>query len=121
MISSLGAILVWKSDDDAAAAADADYDDDRKSDPYMSPSYAGDTKTSQKARLYHINLLINCKTNKTAPFANMLSEPIFYICMFQIVMKGRSTLQKSKMSKQIKWFVWLYYHMRVLKETQVWH
>ena len=47
MISSFGAILVWKSDDDdAAAAADTDdnYDDDRKSDPYMSPSYAGDTK-----------------------------------------------------------------------------
>ena len=43
MISSLGAILVWKSDDDDDAAAD-DYDDDRKSDPYMSPSYAGDTK-----------------------------------------------------------------------------
>ena len=34
------AILAWKSDDDA----DDDYDDDRKSDPYMSPSYAGDTK-----------------------------------------------------------------------------
>ena len=51
MISSLGAILVWKSDDDDAASdaaadadADDDYDDDRKSDPYMSPSYAGDTK-----------------------------------------------------------------------------
>ena len=46
MISSLGAILVWKSndDDDVAAAAADDYDDDRKSDPYMSPSYAGDTK-----------------------------------------------------------------------------
>ena len=47
MISSSGAILAWKSDDDATAAADtdadADYDDDRKSDPYMSPSYAGDT------------------------------------------------------------------------------
>ena len=41
MISSVGAILVWKSDDDDDAAAD--YDDDRKSDPYMSPSYAGDT------------------------------------------------------------------------------
>ena len=40
MISSFGAILAWKSDDDDAAAAD--YDDDRKSDPYMSPSYAGD-------------------------------------------------------------------------------
>ena len=48
MISSFGAILVWKSDDDDAAAAAAntdDYDDDRKSDPYMSPIYAGDTKT----------------------------------------------------------------------------
>ena len=47
MISSFGAILAWKSDDDAAADADADddYDDDRKSDPYMSPSYAGDTKS----------------------------------------------------------------------------
>ena len=46
MISSFGAILARKSDDDDAAAADADddYDDDRKSDPYMSPSYAGDTK-----------------------------------------------------------------------------
>ena len=45
MISSVGAILVWKSDDDDAAAnTDDDYDDDRKSDPYMSPSYAGDTK-----------------------------------------------------------------------------
>ena len=51
MISSFGAILAWKSDDDDAADvaaadtdADDDYDDDRKSDPYMSPSYAGDTK-----------------------------------------------------------------------------
>ena len=41
MICSFGAILAWKSDDDDA---DTDYDDDRKSDPYMSPSYAGDTK-----------------------------------------------------------------------------
>ena len=60
MISSLGAILVWKSDDDdnvAAAAAnaadaDADYDDDWKSDPYMSPSYAGDTKTKYTQEHY---------------------------------------------------------------------
>ena len=43
MICSFGAILAWKSDDDAADT-DADTDDDRKSDPYMSPSYAGDTK-----------------------------------------------------------------------------
>ena len=40
MISSFGAILACKSDADA----DADDDYDRKSDPYMSPSYAGDTK-----------------------------------------------------------------------------
>ena len=50
MICSFGAILAWKSDDDDDADndddADDDYDDDRKSDPYMSPSYAGDTKTS---------------------------------------------------------------------------
>ena len=46
MISSFGAILAWKSDDDDAAAADTDADDDRKSDPYMSPSYAGDTKSA---------------------------------------------------------------------------
>ena len=49
MISSFGAILAWKSDDDdddvADTGADDDHDDDRKSDPYMSPSYAGDTKT----------------------------------------------------------------------------
>ena len=46
MICSFGAILPWKSDDDADAVNDADddYDDDHKSDPYMSPSYAGDTK-----------------------------------------------------------------------------
>ena len=47
MICSFGAILAWKSDEDDAAAdadADDDYDDDYKSDPYMSPSYAGDTK-----------------------------------------------------------------------------
>ena len=43
MICSFGAILAWKSDDAAAVAA-ADNDYDRKSDPYMSPSYAGDTK-----------------------------------------------------------------------------
>ena len=50
MISSFGAILAWKSDDDFAAAADTDddYDDDRKSDPYMSPSYAGDTTRYDK-------------------------------------------------------------------------
>ena len=46
MICSFGAILGWKSDDADAADADDDYDDDRKSDPYMSPSYAGDTKKS---------------------------------------------------------------------------
>ena len=50
MICSFGGILAWKSDDDADADndddadADDDYDDDHKSDPYMSPSYAGDTK-----------------------------------------------------------------------------
>ena len=45
MICSFVAILAWKSDvDDADADADDDYDDDRKSDPYMSSSYAGDTK-----------------------------------------------------------------------------
>ena len=50
MICSFVAILAWKLDDDddaaddADAAADDDYDDDYKSDPYMSPSYAGDTK-----------------------------------------------------------------------------
>ena len=50
MICSFVAILAWKSDDDDADAdndddADAndDYDNDHKSDPYMSPSYAGDT------------------------------------------------------------------------------
>ena len=43
MICSFGAILAWKSDDDADTAAADDYDDYRKSDPYMSPSYAGDT------------------------------------------------------------------------------
>ena len=47
MICSFVAILAWKSDDDDAADdADADDDYDRKSDPYMSPSYAGDTKSS---------------------------------------------------------------------------
>ena len=53
MICSFVAILAWKSDDDDDADvdndddadADNDYDDDRKSDPYMSPSYAGDTKS----------------------------------------------------------------------------
>ena len=33
-----------KIDDTNDADADDDYEDDRKSDPYMSPSYAGDTK-----------------------------------------------------------------------------
>ena len=57
MICSFGAILAWKSDDDAAAAADTDddYDDDRKSDPYMSSSYAGDTKS--------INCIFQSKVN----------------------------------------------------------
>ena len=41
VIWSFGAILAWKSDDDDDTDAD---DDDRKSDSYMSPSYAGDTK-----------------------------------------------------------------------------
>ena len=47
MICSFGAILAWKSDDDAAAA-NADDNDDRKSDPYMSPSYAGDTMIKKR-------------------------------------------------------------------------
>ena len=49
MISSFGAILAWKSDN--AADADDDYDDDRKSDPYMSPSYAGDTTSVPRGTL----------------------------------------------------------------------
>ena len=49
MICSFGAILAWKSDTAADDAdADDDYDDDHKSDPYMSPSYAGDTKMDQR-------------------------------------------------------------------------
>ena len=46
MICSFWAILAWKSDDDADADTDAAADDadDHKSDLYMSPSYAGDTK-----------------------------------------------------------------------------
>ena len=49
IICTFGAILALRLDDDAddaATAADTD-DYDRKSDPYMSPSYAGDTKTMQ--------------------------------------------------------------------------
>ena len=42
MICSFGTILASTSD---AAADTTDADDDRQSDPYMSPSYAGDTKT----------------------------------------------------------------------------
>ena len=56
MICSFGAILAWKFDDDTAAA-DADDDYDHKSDPYMSPSYAGDTKTIWEIGLH--NLLSN--------------------------------------------------------------
>ena len=54
MICSFVAILAWKSDD-ADDDADDDYDDDHKSDPYMSPSYAGDTKT-EKSRPFKIFL-----------------------------------------------------------------
>ena len=52
MICSFVAILAWKSDADDADNADADddYDDDRKSDPYMCPSYAGDTIKIPKYR-----------------------------------------------------------------------
>ena len=41
MICSFGAIVASKSDDDAA-----DYGDD---DPYMSPSYGGDTKMAHRS------------------------------------------------------------------------
>ena len=64
MISSFGAILAWKSDDDddadAAADTDADddYDDDRKSDPYVSPSFAGDTKSTNPINLYPLKTFI---------------------------------------------------------------
>ena len=51
MICSFGAILAWKKDDDADNDADDDYDDDHKSDPYMSPSYAGDTKIIFKLKI----------------------------------------------------------------------
>ena len=69
MISSFGAILAWKSDDDDDAAADAaadtdaddDYDDDRKSDPYMSPSYAGDTKNVYLLQIYPVNIIFIVK------------------------------------------------------------
>ena len=46
MISSFGAILALSSDGDAATDGDADADDYDicKNDPYMSPSYTGDTK-----------------------------------------------------------------------------
>ena len=52
MICSFGDILACKSDDDTAAADD--YDNDRKSDPYMSPSIAGDTKTTQLETLANV-------------------------------------------------------------------
>ena len=65
MICSFGAILAWKSD---AAAAAADYDDDYKSDPYMSPSYAGDTKMAHWfATLRHLG-----PQNYTAPLTMYL-------------------------------------------------
>ena len=47
VICSFGAILAWKSDN---ADADDDYDDDRKSDPDMSPSYTGDTKSGRMGK-----------------------------------------------------------------------
>ena len=59
MISSFGAILAWKLDDDADAATDDDYDDDRKSDPYMSSSYAGDTKMTDGCALQFINIKLD--------------------------------------------------------------
>ena len=58
MICSFGAILAWKSDDDDA---DDDYDDDRKSDPYMSPSYAGDTKNVYLLQIYPVNIIFIVK------------------------------------------------------------
>ena len=61
MICSFGAILAWKSDDDADAAADDDYDDNHKSDPYMSPSYAGDTKREEKDTRKAVKLDTNSK------------------------------------------------------------
>ena len=58
MICRFGAILAWKSDDDDAAADD-DYNDDRKSDPYMSPSYAGDTKSDMICKLWRLKNIGN--------------------------------------------------------------
>ena len=62
MISSFGAILAWKSDDDDAADTDADddYDDDRKRDPYMSPSYTGDTKIHLQSKILAFNQVLLC-------------------------------------------------------------
>ena len=74
MISSFGAILAWKSDDDVDAdVADTDdnYDDDRNSDPYMSPSYAGDTNTVNSDSIYlfhhmiHLNSVISAGASVT--------------------------------------------------------
>ena len=61
MICSFGAILAWKSDDDDAAAADADADDDYKSDPYMSPSYAGDTTKWSRTIPNFTSYILQCK------------------------------------------------------------
>ena len=60
MICSFGAILAWKSDDDAAADADADndYDDNRKSDPYISPSYAERSLYVSQLRWWHKNYMV---------------------------------------------------------------
>ena len=44
MMSSFGAILALSSDAAAAADGDADDYDICKNNPFMSPSYAGDTK-----------------------------------------------------------------------------
>ena len=44
MICSFGVILTSKSDDEDDDTDADEYDDDRKSNFYMSPSYAGDTK-----------------------------------------------------------------------------
>ena len=61
MMSSFGAILVSSSEDnDTDADTNPDDDsDDRKSDPYMSPSYAGDTKIEMNSETWSSVTVLN--------------------------------------------------------------
>ena len=122
MIYSFGAILAWKSDDDDVADADDDYDDDydndRKSNPYMSPSYAGDTKSCffnlyflQVAKL--LSFMISMLVYLSHCLMQILSRKCVMSCMFIFTYLCVSPYQRTSKAHDL-----CPYHVKMIERNK---